>query len=185
MILFPPIRPRIAHFTDSCRIPCNLSYDLIRCVKYLCRLRILSVCSGKPFLQTLPTAIYFICNQIFLHFHIDSRNQQFILYNFFQQTPQNLPVRILQTLFYKCGIDLQTPHETSQILDQTVFEHKKLCRFHHFFRFYTVQLPHIILIILIQSYKIIIQIIPPCIYMLLICFCNLRNLAQIDAKSLQ
>ena len=184
-IFFSSIGTKCIFLTELRRITGNTPDDLIGGIKELAGFIFLSVLSHKPGINTGITTIGLILQHTSGHFHIHSRNRQLIIHHFLKYPKPNFLIQHPQVFFDHAYISLQSLDKAAQILHQPILEYQKLFGMHHFFCFYTVQISHIILIVLIQPSKIIIQIIPPGIYTYLIQLCHLRKPLNTEANPLQ
>ena len=185
MVFFSSIGTAVAQFADPCCISCDFSYDFVCRIKHTHHFRLLILRRHEPLFQALPASGDFIKDPFFCQLYINLRNRDFIFCFFLQYSNYLMFFCILQVLLDRRRIDLQAFYETSQIFDQPVLEDQKFLRFHHLLRFHTVQLTHIILIILIETDEIAAQIIPPAVDFFRFFVLHLRDFFQIHADPLQ
>ena len=149
--------------TDARDITGDLSDDFIGGIKHFPGLGFHSILSCKPSVNILPSSPHILIDFFFSYFHIHAWNRLFVGRYCFQNLLHQFRRNLTQILFNSCHMNLQTLDKRTKIFDQTILKYQKFFCLHHFFCLDTVQFPHIILIILIQTDKITVQITPPSI----------------------
>ena len=162
-VFFPAVRSQCIFLAQLRRIPCNPADNLIRCIKQFPGFIFLPILRHKPVTDALIAPFRLLFNELRRYFHIYPRNRQFILVHLVQHLMKQFRIQHPQILFDYAHISLQSLDEISQILHQFILKYQEFLRPHHFFCFHTVQIANVVLVILVQPDKIIVQILPPCI----------------------
>ena len=167
-VFLPAIGSAVVLLTKPGRITRDLTDNLVCGIKHLRCLRVCTICSDKPSLYIFPASLHPFIYLLFIHFHINSGNRHFIGCDFFKHILDDSGFYFLQCLLDDCHIELETFDKGAQILEQPILKNQKFSGFHHLLCLYAIQFPHIVLIILVQTDKVVVEVVPPSINFLCI-----------------
>ena len=164
----------------------NVAYNIAGDLQYFFSFAFLSPSVHEPVFQGIPFSVYIFPDArlgISMYFQQCMGNIQFTCHNPLQNRILHTLCILFQQLFHPFGMPLQFLHKLIQVFDKFVLMNHEFHGFHQFFRFPGVKVPQIILIILVESFKILLQRLPPFVHRAKLCILHVLRLIQTSLQT--